>query len=104
MMLDEEFIKKVRMAPEFERFIDAANKKLNIENGYVRHFAPKKHQVFEEDGRYVMGLMKKVEREEEAIDNLLDDHDGWFADFVHEEIGDEVVELCRALIKLERGL
>lgn len=107
-MLDEEFVEKIRKMPEFEAFINAVNEKLTLENGYVEHFAPEKHQVEEEkeEGgrRYFHYLMSESKREEDAVEKLLEDKSGWFDDFIHDELMRETTELCRALIKLERGL
>ena len=102
------FLEKFKNSPEYKAFEKAVNEKLNLENGYVRHFAPEKHQIFDEKTEngyeYFEHIANREEREEEGVEGLLEDHDGWFADFVHDEIMDEVTELCRTLIKLERGL
>ena len=94
--------------PEYKAFQNAVEQKLTSENGYVKRFMPDKSYLEEEDDetgrRYFMHMMKDYDREEKAIEALIDDKTGYFDDFIHDELLNEVTELCRALIRKMRGL
>lgn len=101
MISDKQFIK---LSEVYNKFMDAANKKLTLNNAYVREFAPEKEYIEHEDGRSFKVIESENNREEEGVQNLLEDKSGWFDDFIHDELMSETTELCRALIKIERGL
>lgn len=103
-------IEELRKLPAFNAFVEVVNKKLTAENHYVEHFMPKIGEYWDEAGydengkrEWNRGYISEEQSEKEGIDNLLDDKDGYFDEFVCEELRDEVVELVRALIKEMRG-
>jgi len=98
----------LQMMPEYKVLEKELNEKLTLNNAYVEHFAPEAHQVEEvkeeHERRYFHYLMTENEREEEGVENLVNDRDGWFSDFVHDEIMSEVTEFIRGLICKMRGI
>lgn len=103
-------IEELRKLPAFNAFEEVVNKKLTSENHYVEHFMPEVGEYwdeagYDEDGKreWNRGYISEEQATQEGIDGLLDDKDGYFDEFVCEELRDEVVELVRALIKEMRG-
>ena len=98
----------LQMMPEYRVLEKELNEKLTLNNAYVEHFAPEAHQVEEvkeeHERRYFHYLMTENEREEEGVENLVNDRDGWFDDFVHDELMSEVTEFMRGLICKMRGI
>lgn len=103
-------IEELRKLPAFNKFEQAVNEKLTIDNYYVKHFAPEVGEYWDEAGydengkmEWNRGYISEEQSEEDGIDGLLADKDGYFDEFVCEDLRDEVVELARVLIKEMRG-
>ena len=82
----------------------AIRHKLTLDNGYVSHFSPEQDGYYEERddfGNQKCYPFHKSDEDvkEEAIEGLVDDNSGWFDEFIHEELRDELTEFCRKLIK-----
>lgn len=94
-------LEELRTIPQFNSFEKAVKEKLDGESFYVQEFMPEMGEFseYDQDGflcRYSISHRQAVET---GIEDLLEDNDGHFAEFVCEEIGEEVVELIRSLIK-----
>lgn len=103
-------IEELRKLPEFNAFEEVVNKKLTSENFYVKHFMPEVGEYWDEAGYDEKGkrewnrcYMSSSQAEKEGINELLEDKSGYFDEFVRDELGSEVSELVRALIKEMRG-
>lgn len=92
-------LNELRNLPAFNAFEKAVKDNLNFDNYYVKSLAPYKTEVVELDG--VRNVFKRTDEEveQEGIENLLDDNNGYLDEFIHEVLRSDVTELVRALIK-----
>lgn len=103
-------LEELRTLPAFNAFEKAVNEKLTSENSYVEHFMPEVGEYwdeagYDEDGKreWQRCYTSEEQAEEKGINELLEDKSGYFDEFVRDELGSEVSELVRALIKEMRG-
>lgn len=96
-------LQELRKLPAFNNFEKAVKENLTTDNFYVNHFAPEKEGYYDEkDEKGQVCYPYKLSDEQvenQAIEKLLDDQDGYFYEVVTEQLSSEVVELVRTLIK-----
>ena len=74
---------------------------MNSDNFYVAHFLPENTQtITTENGQRKIIHLNQKEREQQALENLLDDNSGWFDEFVHDDtLRQDVTETIRFLFR-----
>jgi len=103
-------LEELRTLPAFNAFEKAVNEKLTSENFYVEHFMPEVGEYWDEAGYDEDGnrewnrcYTSSSQAEKEGINELLEDKSGYFDEFVRDELGCELSEFVRVLIKEMRG-
>lgn len=97
-------LEQLRCLPQFNSFEAGVLKNLTMENAYVRDFAPEQDGFYDEkgdDGKQFCTPYHLSDSQvmDKAIDGLLNDNNGYFDEFVHEDkLRGDVTELVRALI------
>lgn len=104
MQNTSELIKQLDTLPAFAALKKGLEQNLNAENFYVANFMEDAEQgERDEDGKLHRFTVSEDEREEKAVDELLDDNSGYFEEFVHEDhVRNDVTEFIRAIIKESR--
>lgn len=97
-------LEQLRTVPAFNDFEKAVKENLVDDNCYLEKFIPERSGFYEEDDDdgSVSGCYCTMSRDsaiEEAIDELLDDRDGDFENFVIDSLEEDAIDLIRALIK-----
>lgn len=99
--MQSELLKQLGTLPAFAALKKGLEQNLNAENFYVGNFMEDAEQnERDEDGKLHRFTVSEDEREEKAINELLDDNGDYFDEFVHDDhIRNDVTELIRAIIK-----
>ena len=95
-------IEQLETLPAFNKLKAALKEKLTGENIYVQEFMQEPGDSFEyrsDEDDVIATSLSYSDAEDEGVSELINDQTGHFDEFVSEEIGEEVVEFIRALIK-----
>lgn len=98
-------IQQLEAIPAFSGFKKSLKENLRTGNFYVDRCMPESEGYFDErndDGRQAIQkfYLSETDQEEQAIDNLLDEKQGYFDEFIHgSDLSNDVTELIRAIIK-----
>lgn len=93
-------IQQLGTLPTYQALKNSLLKKLNADNAYVQCFMPDSEQgERDEDGRLHRFTVSENKREEQAIEELLEDDKGDFEDFIFEENRSFVREFMRSVIQ-----
>ena len=98
-------IEQLETLPSFLNLKSSILENLKSDNFYVAEFMPKSEVAYDDkDDNGKQGIttyfLSDYKREQQAINDLLDDNKGYFDEFVHDdEIRRDVTEFIRDLIK-----
>lgn len=100
-MEKSELIKQLEFLPAFNTLSRSFRKNTTSDNFYIRHFMDSGRVIaVSESGKAKIINKSLEEREDEALDGLLNDNSGYFSEFIHNDnIAEDVTELMRVIFK-----
>lgn len=104
-MKPDTLIQQLETLPPFHALKKAWQENRNADNCYIAHFMPPAEVFYDEKDdagrqRAYPCSLSEAERLEQARDNLLNDQNGWFDEFVHDgALRGDVTEFIRSILR-----